>query len=142
VTDAGGAAGAGDAEARREFVVRRCEELLGAELTFPFGPQPAVFKVSGRMFALLDLDDEPSFVSLKCDPEYAAVLVAEHPGIRPGWHLNKRHWISVDFDGDLPEGLLEELLFDSYHLVLGKVPRSRRPLGQARAPQPGDDRSA
>jgi predicted DNA-binding protein (MmcQ/YjbR family) len=124
------------AEATREAAVRWCEELLGAELTFPFGPHPAVFKVSGRMFALLDLDAEPTFVSLKCDPEYAAVLVAEHSGIRPGWHLNKRHWISVDFDADLPDGLLEELVLDSYHLVLEKVPRSRRPLGQACAPKP------
>lgn len=126
------------AEARRDLVVRRCEELLGAEMTFPFGPEPAVFKVSGRMFALLDLDDEPTFVSLKCDPEYAAALVAEHAGIRPGYHLNKRHWISVDFDADLPDGLLEELVLDSYHLVLAKVPRSQRPLGTARAPQLDD----
>lgn len=142
MTDPGGAAGAGGAEARREFVVRRCEEFLGAELTFPFGPRPAVFKVSGKMFAILDLDEEPTFVSLKCDPDYARALVAGHSGIRPGWHLNKRHWISVDFDAELPEGLLEELLLDSYHVVLQKVPRSRRPLGQARAPQSGDEPGA
>jgi predicted DNA-binding protein (MmcQ/YjbR family) len=121
-----------DAQVRRDFVVQSCEELVGAELTFPFGPQTGVFKVGGRMFAVLNLDDEPTFVSLKCDPEYAAVLVAEHAGIRPGYHLNKRHWISVDFGAELPDGLLEELLLDSYHLVVRGLPRAQRPLGDAR----------
>jgi len=113
----------------------RCDELIGAELTFPFGPDPAVFKVGAKMFALFsggqpELD--PDRVSLKCDPDFAAALVREHPSITPGYHLNKRHWITVDLTVDLPGDLVEDLLVDSYDLVVDALPRSRRPLGRDR----------
>lgn len=116
-------------------LLERCEELVGVELTFPFGPAPAVYKVGGRMFALFSAEDPtagPDRVSLKCDPQYAEALVREHPAIIPGYHLNKRHWITVDLAGDLPSGLVEDLLVDSYDLVVDSLPMARRPLGVTR----------
>jgi len=122
----------------------QCEQLPGAELGFPFGPQPAVFKVAGKIFAFFtgadgamdpaptsdgDLPMRPDRMSVKCDPEYAAALVREHPAITPGYHLNKRHWVSVDLTAELPDGLAEELLVDSYDLVVHALPRAKRPLG-------------
>lgn len=108
-------------------VLGRCERLPQAVLAFPFGPDPSVFTIGGRMFALFALEAEPVRVSVKCAPDYAAALVAEHAAIVPGYHLNKRHWITVDLTGELPDGLVEELVVDSYHLVLDGLPRSRRP---------------
>lgn len=117
-------------------LLNRCEELPGAALTFPFGAEPAVFKVGGRIFALFSGAEghgEPKRVSLKCEPDYAAALVRDHPGITPGYHLNKRHWITIDLTARLPRGTVEELLVDSYDLVVDGLPRSRRPAG----PRPG-----
>jgi hypothetical protein len=62
---------------------------------FPFGPETSVFKVGGKMFALTALDTRPLTVSLKCEPALAEALRAEHSAVRPGYHLNKRHWITV-----------------------------------------------
>ncbi|MGY3201593.1 MmcQ/YjbR family DNA-binding protein [Streptomyces sp. TE5632] len=94
---------------------------------FPFNPETSVFKILGKVFALTALDAWPLTVSLKCDPEDAIRLRAEHPGlIVPGWHLNKRHWNTVTVDGDLPDGLVRELVEDSYDLVVAGLPRADR----------------
>jgi predicted DNA-binding protein (MmcQ/YjbR family) len=107
------------------------ESLIGSQETFPFGPQPAVWRVGGKIFALVSTEGETR-VSLKCDPEFARALVAEHPEIVPGYHLNKRHWITVDLAGDLPQDLLEDLVTDSYDLVLAGLPRRLRPSATGR----------
>ncbi|MFE9607400.1 MmcQ/YjbR family DNA-binding protein [Streptomyces sp. NPDC006012] len=94
---------------------------------FPFGPEHSVFKVLGKVFALTPLDTRPLKVSLKCDPEDAVRLRADHPGlIVPGWHLNKRHWNTVTVDGGLPGRLVRELVEDSYDLVVAGLPRADR----------------
>jgi predicted DNA-binding protein (MmcQ/YjbR family) len=120
-------------------LLARCDQLIGAQLTFPFGPEPAVFKVGGKVFALFsgpEPEADPTQVSLKCDPEFAAALVRDHPAITPGYHLNKRHWITVDLAGDLPDDLVEDLLVDSYDLVVDGLPKSRRPLARDRRAAP------
>lgn len=92
----------------------------------PFGPETSVFRVAGKIFALSDLDAEPLKVNLKCDPDDAVRLRAEHPGvIVPGWHMNKRHWNTVTAGG-LPERLVRELVEDSYDLVVAGLPRAAR----------------
>ncbi|MFE0455682.1 MmcQ/YjbR family DNA-binding protein [Streptomyces sp. NPDC058914] len=94
---------------------------------FPFRPEISVFKVRGRMFALTTLDARPLTVNLKCDPEDAVRLRAEHPGlIAPGYHMNKRHWNTVTVDGVLPDRLVRELIEDSYDLVVAGLPRAER----------------
>jgi predicted DNA-binding protein (MmcQ/YjbR family) len=94
---------------------------------FPFNPETSVFKVQGRMFALTALDARPLTVNLKCDPEDAIRLRADHEGlIVPGWHMNKRHWNTVTVDGGLPDRLVEELIEDSYDLVVAGLPRAER----------------
>lgn len=112
-------------------LLAQCEELIGSRLTFPFGPTPAVYKVGDRMFALFngaDPENDPIGVSLKCDPEYAVALIRQHSAITPGYHLNKRHWITVDLTDEVSAELVEELVVDSYDLVVEALPRSRRPL--------------
>ncbi|MEY9488674.1 putative DNA-binding protein (MmcQ/YjbR family) [Streptomyces calvus] len=94
---------------------------------FPFNPETSVFKVLGKMFALTNLDARPLTVNLKCEPEDAIRLRAEHPGlIVPGYHMNKRHWNTVTVDGGLPDRLVRELVEDSYDLVVAGLPRADR----------------
>jgi predicted DNA-binding protein (MmcQ/YjbR family) len=103
-----------------------CLDFAGAAEEFPFGPETSVFKVGGRIFALGALDGRPLTVNLKCDPEEALRLRAEHPGlVVPGYHMNKRHWNTVTV-GALPESLVRELVEDSYDLVVAGLPRALR----------------
>jgi len=101
-----------------------CLSQVAAEETYPFGEDTSVFKVAGKIFALSPLDADPLTVSVKADPDDAVALRAEHPGITPGYHLNKRHWITVVLDGAVPDGLVEQLVRESHALVR---PRSMRP---------------
>ncbi|KUL40897.1 MmcQ-like protein [Streptomyces sp. NRRL F-4489] len=105
-----------------------CLEFNGAteENPFPRAPEISTFKVGGKIFALAPLDADPLTVSLKCDPETALRLRAEHPEVVPGYHLNKRHWNTVSLAGALPDRLVRELVEDSYDLVVASLPRSQR----------------
>ena len=89
---------------------RLCLKLSGAEETFPFGPETSVFKVGGKMFALAQLKREPLKVSVKCEPELSVQLRNTYAEITPGYHANKRHWITVDLTGSLEDGLVRELV--------------------------------
>ena len=104
-----------------------CLSFNAAVEDFPFAPEISVFKVLGKMFALTNLGARPLTVNLKCDPEDAIRLRTDHPGlIIPGYHMNKRHWNTVTVDGDLPDGLVRELVEDSYDLVVAGLPRAER----------------
>jgi predicted DNA-binding protein (MmcQ/YjbR family) len=86
------------------------------------------------MFALTALDALPLTVSLKCEPPLAEALRAEHSAVRPGYHLNKRHWITVTLDDSLPDALVLGLLEDSYELVVDGLPKRERDLVRSHAP--------
>lgn len=104
-----------------------CLSFNAAVEEFPFAPEISVFKVLGKMFALSWIDDRPLKVNLKCDPEDAIRLRGEHEGlIAPGYHMNKRHWNTVQVDGELPDRLVRELIEDSYDLVVAGLPRAER----------------
>jgi len=107
-----------------------CLAQPGAEETFPFSEGVSVFKVGGKMFALSALRREPLDVSVKCEPELAEDLRAANPAIRPGYHLDKRHWITIAVDG-LPDQTVKDLVEDSYDLVVARLPRAKRPQGGA-----------
>ena len=100
-----------------------CLGFPGAAEEFPFSPGLSVFKVSGKVFALSRLDDRPLSVSLKCEPELAEQLRVTYPAIRPGYHLNKRHWNTVDIDGSIADRLVLDMVEDSYDLVVAGLPK-------------------
>jgi predicted DNA-binding protein (MmcQ/YjbR family) len=110
----------------RDEVLAICLNLPGAEETYPFGEEVAVIKVGGKMFALVPLSGEPGSVNLKCDPAQALELREAYPGIRPGYHQNKRHWNTVDLDGSVEDDVVRGLIADSYDLVVAGLPRSIR----------------
>ena len=105
---------------------RWCLAHTGAVEEFPFGPRTSAFKVAGKMFALSALDGSPLEVSVKCEPELAVELRGTYAAIRPGYHLNKRHWNTVTLDGSLPAELIRDLVEDSYDLVVSARSRSAR----------------
>ena len=112
-----------------------CLEQQGAVEEWPFGPDHSVFKVAGKMFALSALARTPLEVSVKCEPELALQLRGSYAEIRPGYHLNKRHWNTVTLDGSLPDQLVRDMIEDSYDLVVSALPkRTREGLGWAAPP--------
>ena len=100
-----------------------CLERPGSVEEFPFSEGVSVFKVAGKIFAISSLDDKPLDVSVKNDPEIAEQLRASHEAVRPGYHLNKRHWITVTIDGSLDDGFVTDLIQDSYDLVVAALPK-------------------
>ena len=111
---------------RREEIVSYCLSKPGAVETWPFGDGVAVFKVAGKLFALCPVDADPPEVSLKCDPTLAAALRSTYRAVRPGYHLNKRHWNTVRLDGSVDDDEVEEWIDHSYELVVAKLPRTER----------------
>ena len=105
-----------------------CMAKPGVEETFPFGETTLVFKVMGKMFALTGLDAEEFKVNLKCDPDRAVLLREQYADVRPGWHMNKHHWNTVHFEGELDESLLFELIDHSYALIVASLPKKTRAL--------------
>lgn len=104
-------------------------ELLaqpGAGLDWPFGPEVGVYKVGGKMFALLADAAEPLRISLKIAPAEGLLLCGEYAAITPGYHLNKRHWITLSLDGSLADDLVRELIAGSYQLVVKGLSRAAR----------------
>ena len=107
-----------------------CLEQKGAVENFPFTPDHSVFKVAAKMFAISALEREPLEVSVKCEPELAVELRNTYAAIRPGYHLNKRHWNTITLDGSLPDGLVRDMIEDSYDLVVSALPkRTQAELG-------------
>jgi len=107
-------------------VERDCLAKAGAVPERPFGPDTLVFKVGGRMFAVLATKVRPLALSLKCDPELAVALRTRYPAVRPGYHLNKRHWNTIVLDGSVPDPHLRELIELSYELVVAKLDLATR----------------
>ncbi len=96
-----------------------CLLKKGVEETFPFGEETLVFKVMGKMFALTGLETNPAAANLKCDPERAIELREEYDGlIRPGYHMSKVHWNTVELERNIPQKLVLQLIDHSYDLVV------------------------
>jgi predicted DNA-binding protein (MmcQ/YjbR family) len=94
-------------------------------LDFPFGEETSVYKVGhketgeGKMFAIIANESKPLRVSLKCDPQLAEVLRDKYETVVPGYHLNKKHWNTIIFTGQLPDDEIRDLANHSYQLVTG-----------------------
>lgn len=110
----------------RPRILGLCSCLPGAEETYPFGEGTLVFKVGGKMFALVSMAGQPGSVNLKVDPELGRALVRDYPAVAPGYHMNKQHWVTVLLDGTVPEDLLTGMVEDSYDLVVSGLSRKVR----------------
>ncbi|NVK66413.1 MAG: MmcQ/YjbR family DNA-binding protein [Flavobacteriales bacterium] len=102
-----------------------CLSKPGTTEGFPFSETALVFKVKGKMFALTNIDDFQS-VNLKCDPEEAIVLRETYQGVKPGYHMSKKHWNTVAVNADVPDKLFIELIDHSYELVVKSLTKKLR----------------
>lgn len=94
---------------------------------FPFGPEVAVYRVRGKMFALSSVEKSGvGSVNLKCDPVQAQALRDIFPAVTAGYHMNKKHWNTVLLDDSIPSGELERMVDHSYALVVKKLPKVER----------------
>jgi len=107
-----------------------CIAKKGVTESFPFDENTLVFKVGGKMFIALDVDEFESF-NAKCLPERAIQLREQYPGIIPGYHMNKKHWNTIMADGSVPDELIKELVDHSYDLVVAGLPKAARENLQA-----------
>ena len=98
-------------------VYDHCSSFEGVTEGFPFGEDVLVFKVMGKIFALMNVNERPVRVNLKCEPELAVVLRAETDAIQPGYHMNKVHWNTVWVDGRLEWRRVAEMIDHSYWRV-------------------------
>jgi predicted DNA-binding protein (MmcQ/YjbR family) len=114
------------AGSRRDRILAACGAKPGSAEDYPFGDGSAVFKVARRMFALVSLGPPPGSVSLKCDPRLAEDLRTRYTAITPGYHLNKRHWNTVELDDSVPEEELLDLVDHSYDLVVASLTKAQR----------------
>ena len=111
-----------DLAAFREYCLRK----RGATEGTPFGETVLVFKVAGKIFALAALDEIPATVNLKCDPDLALALRDRYEQVQPGYHMNKKHWNTVEIDSGVPEAELRKMIEHSYDLVVRALPKTQR----------------
>ncbi len=101
-----------------EDINEYCLSKKGASEDFPFDEETLVFKVMGKMFALIPLERIPLQINLKCEPELAVELRERYEAVRPGFHMNKKHWNTIWVDGSLRNELIYRWIDDSYNLVV------------------------
>jgi len=111
-----------DIESIRDY----CLEKNAVTEGLPFGNDVLVFKVAGKMFLLASLDEQPLWMNLKCDPEKAIDLRERYDSIRPGYHMSKIHWNTVEVNGELKPELIQELINHSYDLVVAKLTKKTK----------------
>ena len=110
----------------RDDVLKACAAYKGVTEDYPFGDEVTVFRVGGRMFALVPLAGEPGSVNLKCDPDLAMELRTRYAAVAPGYHQNKRHWNTIVLDGTVPSDEVSDMIDHSYRLIVGALPRRER----------------
>lgn len=109
-----------------EEVRNFCLSLPLATERCPFGPDVLALELAGRSFCLLELSGKWDFYNLKVSPDYGVELCERYADIFPGFHMNKRHWISVRFQGDVPDKLQRELITHSYNQVVKALSKKLR----------------
>src|ERR1700751_6200020 len=111
-----------DLESFREYCLAKSHATEGT----PFGEDTLVFKVGGKMFALASLDEVPATVNLKCDPDLALELRDRYEQVTPGYHMNKKHWNTVEIDTGIPDADLRKRMDHSYELIVEGLPKAAR----------------
>jgi predicted DNA-binding protein (MmcQ/YjbR family) len=106
-----------------------CLAKRGTSEETPFGPDVLVFKVGGKMFALAALDEVPPTVNLKCDPDLALDLRDRYEQVRAGYHMNKKHWNTVEIESGIPDIELRKMIDHSYELVIERLPKPKAKIG-------------
>ncbi len=113
-----------------EDISEYCLSKKGVEEDFPFDEETLVFKVMGKMFALIPLERIPLQINLKCEPELAVELRERYEAVQPGFHMNKKHWNTICVDGTLRNELIYKWIDDSYNLVVKGLRKTEKEILQ------------
>jgi predicted DNA-binding protein (MmcQ/YjbR family) len=119
-----------------------CLKKKGVTESTPFGPEDLVFKVGGKMFALLALEEIPAKCNLKCDPDRALELRDRYEQVTAGYHMNKKHWNTVELGGEIPDSEVRKMIDHSYELVFASLPKTKRAPATRRPRSPAAKRHA
>src|SRR3954466_11899303 len=111
-----------DLEQFREYCLTKTRVSEG----MPFGETVLVFKVAGKIFAVASLDEVPATANLKCDPDLALELRDRYEQVQPGYHMNKKHWNTVQLESGIPDRELRQMIDHSYELVVKSLPKAVR----------------
>lgn len=106
-----------------------CEYLAakpGSRRDMPFGVDTLVFKVLDKMFVLVAWQADPLRITLKADPTNVVILYKQYDAVKPGYYMNKKHWITVTLDGSVPDEELKSMMDDSYALVVKGMSKKAR----------------
>ena len=109
-----------------ELLRKYLQTKIGTVEDTPFGPEALVFKVKGKMFALVAWEETPLRVTLKCDPDDALALRAQYPAVQPGYYMNKKHWNTLTLDGSISDEQILEMIDGSYELVVDGLKKADR----------------
>jgi len=105
----------------REYCLTKPDATEGT----PFGQTVLVFKVRGKIFALAPLDEVPARANLKCDPDLALELRDRYQQVRPGYHMNKKHWNTIEIESGIPNTEIRKMIDHSYELVVESLPKPK-----------------
>jgi len=108
-------------DAIREYCLKKKGRITEG---FPFGEGVLVFKMEGKMFLLMSLDEVPVTMNVKCDPELAVDLRERYEAVRPGYHMNKTHWNTVLLDGSIPPSEIRKMIDHSYEQIVRGMKKS------------------
>ena len=110
----------------QEYLEKHCGRKPGSTSGFPFGQEHRVFKVRGKIFAVLHVEESPAKITLKADPELTGLLRGQYPSVRPARYFDKRYWNTLTCDGNVPEDEVIELLDTSYDIIVESLKKSDR----------------
>jgi len=108
-----------------EILREYCLSKENTTEALPFDEDTLVFKVYDKIFALTNITG-PLSINLKCNPEKAVELREQYSCVRPGYHMNKKHWNTVDVDGAVPDIMIFDWIDHSYQLILASLPKNKR----------------
>jgi len=108
-----------------ETIRNHCIKKAGVTEEFPFDETTLVFKVMGKMFCLTNVEP-PLTINVKCEPEIAIELREHYDYVLPGYHMNKKHWNTIDLEGIVKDGLVLSWIDDSYNLVIDSLPNKKK----------------
>src|SRR5882672_11535577 len=109
-----------------EMLREYCLSKKAVTEDFPFCESTLVFRVKNKIFLLIALDADPLQFNAKCDPEKAVELREEYDAVKPGYHMNKKHWNTVIIDGSISTKLIKEMIDNSYNLIVQSLPKKLR----------------
>jgi len=108
-----------------EEIRQHCLKKKGVTEDMPFDEETLVFRVMNKIFLLMDIQ-KPITINLKCDPKRAVELREGYEEVTPGYHMNKKHWNTIDLNGSLSKAEILEMIDHSYGEVVKKLSKKER----------------